>query len=96
MVETSPSIAGSVGSTPAWLGSWDPTYLMAKKEKKKHQSMKQKQYCNKFNKDKKKMLNVTMDYPVILQDFLFGFMPWLIWFGSTNVYYVYILFHALF
>ena len=29
-----------------WLGSYDPTCLLAKK-----QTIKQKQYCNKFNKD---------------------------------------------
>ena len=38
-----------------WLGSQDPTCLAAKKKKKKpKQNIKQKQYCNKFNKDLKK------------------------------------------
>ena len=37
-----------------------------------------------------------MDCLEILQDVLFDIISWLILFGSTNVYYVYILFLALF
>ena len=45
MVKTSPSGAGGVGSTPGQgakiAHAWGP----------KKQNIKQKQYCNKFNKD---------------------------------------------
>ena len=45
VVKTLPSNAGGAGSIPGQ----DPTCLAAKK-----QNIKQKQYCNKFNKDLKK------------------------------------------
>ena len=44
MAKTLPLNAGDVGSI--WSGSKDPTYLRAKKPEHR-----QKQYCNKFNKD---------------------------------------------
>ena len=53
MVETSPTNVGSVGSTPGW-GAGIPHASWPEKEKKKT-NIKQKQYCNKFNKDKKKV-----------------------------------------
>ena len=49
MVKTSPSSAGRAGSTPGG-GVKIPHALWPKKTKHK----KQKQYCNKFNKDFKK------------------------------------------
>ena len=49
MVKTSPSKAGGVGSIPGH-GANTPHALEAKKK----QNIKQKQYCNKFNKDLKK------------------------------------------
>ena len=48
VVETSPSNAGGEGSTPGW-GTRVPHVLQPK-----GQDIKQKQYCNKFNKDLKK------------------------------------------
>ena len=45
MVKTSPFNAGGVGSIPGW-GAKIPHALRAKKPK----NIKQKQYCNKFNK----------------------------------------------
>ena len=43
--KTSPSNAGGVGSIPCW-GTKMPCDLWPKK-----QNIRQKQYCNKFNKD---------------------------------------------
>ena len=48
VVKTSPSKAGGVGSIPGH-GANIPHALEAKKK----QNIKQKQYCNKFNKDLK-------------------------------------------
>ena len=45
MVKTSPSNAGGVGSIPGW-GAKIPHASQPK-----NQNIKQKQYCNKFNKD---------------------------------------------
>ena len=45
MVKTSPSTTGDVGSIPGW----EPRSHMHCGQKK--QNIKQKQYCNKFNKD---------------------------------------------
>ena len=45
VVKTSPSNAGGVGSTPGQ-GAKIPLTLQPK-----NQNIKQKQYCNKFNKD---------------------------------------------
>ena len=45
MVKTSPSNAGGAGSTPGW-GTKIP-YA----SRSKNQNIKQKQYCNKLNKD---------------------------------------------
>ena len=45
---TSPSNAGGVGSIPGW-GAGIPHALQPE-----NQNIKQKQYCNKFNKDLKK------------------------------------------
>ena len=45
VVETLPATAGSVGSIPSW-GAKIPHALWPK-----NQTIKQKQYCNKFNKD---------------------------------------------
>ena len=45
VVETSPSNAGGAGSTPSW-GAKTPHASWPK-----NQNIKQKQYCNKFNKD---------------------------------------------
>ena len=54
MVKTSPSKAGGVGSI-AGQRAKIPHALRPKrkttKTKTKHQNIKQKQYCNKFNKD---------------------------------------------
>ena len=48
VVKTLPSNAGGVGSIPGWGAcSFLATCLMAKNPK----NIKQKQYCNKFNKD---------------------------------------------
>ena len=47
-VKTSPSNAGGVGSIPGW-GAKIPHASWPK-----NQNIKQKQYCNKFNKDLKK------------------------------------------
>ena len=49
LVKTLPSNVG-VQFDP-WLGSWNPTCLLAKHT---HTHTKQEQYCNKFNKDLKK------------------------------------------
>ena len=48
MVKTSPSSAGGAGSTPGG-GAEIPHASWSK-----NQNIKQKQYCNKFNKDLKK------------------------------------------
>ena len=48
VVKTSPSNAGGAGSIPGW-GAKIP-YASGPK----NQNIKQKQYCNKFNKDFKK------------------------------------------
>ena len=45
MVKTSPSSAGGVGLIPRW-GAKIPHALQPKS-----QNIKEKQYCNKFNKD---------------------------------------------
>ena len=45
VVKTSPSNAGGVGSIPGW-GAEIPHASWPK-----NQNIKQKQYCNKFNKD---------------------------------------------
>ena len=45
MVQTSPPNAGGAGSIPGW-GAKIPHALGPK-----NQNIKQKQYCNKFNKD---------------------------------------------
>ena len=45
MVKTSPSNAGGVGSIPGW-GAEIPHAAQPK-----NKNIKQKQYCNKFNKD---------------------------------------------
>ena len=52
VVKTSPSNAGGVGSIPVQ-GTTIPHALWQNKQtnKKKTQNIKQKQYCNKFNKD---------------------------------------------
>ena len=47
MVKTLPSSAEGVGSIPGWTAK----ITHALQPKKKKQNMKQKQYCNKFNKD---------------------------------------------
>ena len=51
MVKTLPPSAGGMGSIPCW-GAKIPHALRAKKAK----NIKQKQYCNKFNKDLKKKI----------------------------------------
>ena len=44
-----------------WSGSYDPTCLRAKKQQAKHiKKKKQKQYCNKFNKDLKKIFKESI------------------------------------
>ena len=48
MVKTLPSSAGGMGSIPGW-GTMIPHATWSK-----NQNIKQKQYCNKFNKDFKK------------------------------------------
>ena len=45
MVKTSPSSAGDAGSIPEWRAKIPHTL------QSKHQNLKQKQHCNKFNKD---------------------------------------------
>ena len=52
MVKTSASNVGGVGSIPGW-GAKIPHALWPKKPK----NIKQKQYCNKFNKDLKNGLH---------------------------------------
>ena len=52
MVKTSSSNAGDVGLIPGY-GVKIPHALGPKKKKKKNQSIKQKQYCKKFDKDLK-------------------------------------------
>ena len=47
VVENSPSNVGDAGSIPGW-GAKMPQALWLK-----NQNIKQKQYCNKFNKDHK-------------------------------------------
>ena len=43
---------GSISEFDSWLGSLDPTCLVAKTQTKNpHQDIKQEQYCNKFRKD---------------------------------------------
>ena len=51
MVETSPSNAGGAGSIPGW-GAKIP-----RASRPKNENIKQKQYCNKFNKDFKNGLH---------------------------------------
>ena len=46
VVKTSPSNAGGAGSIPDW-GAKIPCAFATRKQK----NIKQKQYCNKFNKD---------------------------------------------
>ena len=53
-VQTSPSNAGGVGSIPGW-GAKIPHASGPK-----NQNTKQKQYCNKFNKDLKEKDNMYM------------------------------------
>ena len=48
VVKTSPSNARGVGSTPAWRAKIPPAAWP------KHRNIKQKQCCDRFNKDKKK------------------------------------------
>ena len=45
MVETSPSNAGGAGSIPGWRAK------IPHASRPKNQNIKQKQYCNKFNKN---------------------------------------------
>ena len=52
MVKTSPSNAGGVGSIPG-RGANVPHASQPK-----NQNIKQKQYCNKFNKDFKRMVHI--------------------------------------
>ena len=52
VVKTSPSNAGGAGSIPGWGAE------IAHASWPKNQSIKQEQYCNKFNKDFKKMVHV--------------------------------------
>ena len=52
VVKTSPSNAGGVGSIPGQ-GAKIPHALWPK-----NQNIKQKQYCDKFNKDFKKMVHI--------------------------------------
>ena len=54
MVKTLPSNAGCVGSIPG-RGSKIPHALSSK-----NQSIKQKQYCKKFNKDFLNILNIYL------------------------------------
>ena len=53
MVKTSPSNAGGVGSIPAWRAKIPHASQQKKKNQKpkRTKNVKQKQYCNKFNKD---------------------------------------------
>ena len=54
VVQTLPSNAGGAGSIPGW-GAKIPHASWPK-----NQNIKQKQYCNKFNKDlKKKILSIV-------------------------------------
>ena len=58
MVRTSLSTAGVVGSVPGQ-GAKIPNALQLEKNKKQKQKIKQKQCCNKFNKDFfKKMVHI--------------------------------------
>ena len=50
MVKTSPSNVGGVGSIPGW-GVKIPHALGSETPNIKKKNKKQKQYCNKFNKD---------------------------------------------
>ena len=52
VVKTLPSSAGSVGSIPGW-GAKIPHASWPK-----NQNIKQKQYCNKFNKNFKKLVHI--------------------------------------
>ena len=47
MVKTSPSNMGAAGSIPGW----EVKSPHASRPKKRKRNIKQKQYCNKFNKD---------------------------------------------
>lgn len=52
LVKTSPANAGGAGSVPGWGANPNSTCLTAKgKKKKTSQNTKQKQCCNKFNRD---------------------------------------------
>ena len=57
VVRTSPSNAGGVGLIPGGRAKI-PHASWPKKRKEKNQNIKQKRYCNKFNKDLKKMVNI--------------------------------------
>ena len=50
-VTFSPSIAGSVSSTSGWGAEIIYDSQPKQTNKQKNQNMKQKEYCNKFNKD---------------------------------------------
>ena len=56
VVKTSPSNAGGVGSFPGW-GAKIPHASQPKT-----QNIKQKQYCNKFNKDFKKTVHIKKHF----------------------------------
>ena len=56
VVKTLPSNAGGVGSIPV-RGAKIP-----QASGPKNQNMKQKQYCNKFNKDFKKMVHIKKNF----------------------------------
>jgi len=58
VVRTSPSNAGGVGLIPGGRVMIPHASQQKKKRKEKNQNIKQKQYCNKFNKDLKKMVNI--------------------------------------
>ena len=52
VIKTSPSNAGDAGSIPGW-GAKIPHASWPK-----NQNIKQKQYCNKFSKDFKRMVHI--------------------------------------
>ena len=58
VVRTSPSNAGGVGLIPGGRAKIPHASQPKKKRKEKNQNIKQKQYCKKFNKDLKKMVNI--------------------------------------
>ena len=61
MVRTLPSNAGGTDLIPGWgaeiMGSWGAE-ACGHASWPKIQNIKQKQYCNKFNKDTKKMVHI--------------------------------------